>query len=124
MRAMTMVCALAALALGGCGSTVTSFMPLNESPRPLAARSVNEVKVFTTSIPKSAFVEVGLLTSGNSGLASANDFELINLLRVEAAKHGCDALVITGINKTATVAGASATESTANYRAVCAVFTD
>jgi hypothetical protein len=52
--------------------------------------------LFTTSVPKRAFVEVGVLTSSHgSSYSSSNEVELMMGLRTKAAEVGCDGVVVT-----------------------------
>ncbi len=111
-------------AMSGCG-TVIGFMPLNEPPHPVQARPGSEVEMFTASRPTRPFVETGLITSSKaSNFSGAGDFELIGVLREEAARHGCDGVIITGENKMAQGNSASMTvnESTSGFRAACIVY--
>ncbi len=114
----------AGLTAAGCG-VQTGWMMLNPAPRPLKARPADEVQMFTGSQPTRPFVEHGLVTTGISVLGPGELAQLA-ALKEEAAKHGCDAVVITGENKMAQSGGSHgvATERTYAFRAICAVFTD
>lgn len=84
--------------------------------------------MFTTSQPTRPFVEVGLITSAQ-GMTEGGDQKLLTLLREEAAKHGCDGVVVTGETRVASISGHRITGYTARgetggYRAVCIVFSD
>jgi len=117
------------LAFAGCG-TSSAFMPLNPPPHPVTPRPPGEVQMFTNSAPARPYVEVGLITAAiKRDWSGAGDLEIIDALRDEAAKHGCDGVVVTGENKLASgtsnsITGVTVKQRTAGYRAVCIVFND
>lgn len=126
MKRIVLASMLLSLGPVACGTSV-KYMPLNPAPRALSARPAAEVQVFTSQTPSRKYVEVGLITTQKLGgaFATADDMELIESLREEAAKQGCDGLVITGSNKMAAGSGSvvyTASESTLGFRAVCVVF--
>jgi hypothetical protein len=82
--------------LTACGTT-TRFAATNPSPRPLTARPAESVTVFATGLPNRPFVEVGLIQARQSSEFSNDEMpEIIAEMRVEAARQGCDGLVING----------------------------
>lgn len=87
---------LAMLFVTACGTT-TQFAATNHSPRPLAPRPVDSVVVFATGLPDRPFVEVGLIQARQSSEFSVDEMpEILAEMRTEAARQGCDGLVING----------------------------
>jgi hypothetical protein len=115
------VCGL--LTTTGCGVSV-GWMMTNPAPRALKPRPAEEVQLFTATVPTRSFVEHGLVTAG-VGQLGPGEFAQLGALREEAAKHGCDGLVVTSENKLAVGDGyGSAAERTSGFRAVCIVYND
>jgi hypothetical protein len=114
-------CALAV----GCGTTIT-FTPTNPAPHPLAARPPQTVEVYSTSQPPRPYVEVGLLEAQQSSAYSTDaPPEVLQHLREEAARQGCDGVVLSGANDA--VVGDSGrnggyTRTLRGYRATCIVY--
>jgi hypothetical protein len=87
---------LAMLFVTACGTT-TQFAATNHSPRPLSPRPVDSVVVFATGLPDRPFVEVGLIQARQSSEFSVDEMpEILAEMRTEAARQGCDGLVING----------------------------
>jgi hypothetical protein len=86
-------------ALPGCATKVT-YVPLGSPPHPMAARPVDQVDTFTSSKPTKPFVEVGQLHATQDGPAPHVE-EILQGLREEAARRGCDGVLITGTDKMA-----------------------
>ncbi len=87
---------VAVLSLSACGTT-TRFVPTNPSPRRMHSRPAQSVAVFTTSRPNVPYVEVGILQSRQSSGFSTDDMpDIIMAMRKQAAKIGCDAVIING----------------------------
>lgn len=85
-----------AVALAACGTT-TTFAPTNPSPVRLRPKRAHEVQIYTSTTPTIPFVEIGLLQSRQSSELSSAEFpELIAGLRAEAAKIGCDGVILQG----------------------------
>ena len=96
----SMLALLAAVAVSACGTT-THYKPTNPSPRPMHAKPANQVHVYTTGKPKIAYAEVGIIQSRQSSRLSLDDMpEIIQEMRKEAGKRGCDAVIINGANNT------------------------
>ena len=79
----------------GLEATVT---PINAAPRPMTARSIESVEVFTSTPPSRPHVDVALIevaqeTGGNGGGTA----EMVARLRSVAAAQGCDAIHVTGL---------------------------
>jgi hypothetical protein len=116
--------ALLALVFGSACGTTTTFAPLNASPRPLAARAPDSVEIFQEP-PSKAYVVVGTIeTQPESAYADTRlTPKLVAAMRGEAARAGCDALLMQGNTPVpADTLGARAVAST-SYRAACLVFT-
>jgi hypothetical protein len=87
-------CALVVVAfLGGCADTSAAYTPLNVPPRPVQARTPDEVQVFSSAPPERPHVDVGLITV-QEGDGDETPAALIGLLRQVAAERGCDAVVV------------------------------
>ncbi len=89
---------LAAVLLLACVPSVT-FYPTNPSPRALAPRPVGEVEVYTSIPPDRPVAEVGLLSAsmalrGQHGENLVEPVQFIPYLREEAARRGCDAILV------------------------------
>jgi hypothetical protein len=68
----------------------TTFTATNQPSRPMRARAIDSVEVYTSSVPSRPYAEVGLLrTSGHF----ADD--AVNGMREEAARVGCDGVIVT-----------------------------
>jgi hypothetical protein len=107
-----------------CGVTM-SYSPLNEPPHPLEPREASSVEIFNTKPPTQDYVEVGMIQAVNeSAVVPADNLELMQMLREEGAKHGCDGIVMAGADKAAVMPGSVAFEMTASIRAVCIVYSD
>jgi hypothetical protein len=63
----------------------------------MTPRSPEDVEVFLATKPDRPFVEVGALEARRKSIYSADDMpELIDAMRVEAARRGCDGVIIVG----------------------------
>jgi len=123
-RTTLLACLFAACGFLACG-TVTTFTPLNQPPTPVAPRDPAQVEVFTTSKPTKHYVEVGVIESELAGVASeAKPKDLMQALRDEAGKHGCDAIVYTSEDKIAASNGLTASTGTLGFRATCIVYAE
>ena len=117
------------LALTGCGTSI-SYMPTNPPPRPLAARPFVTVEVFTASKPARPFVEIGLIEAQQESACSRDaPAEVLIKLREEAARVGCDGIILLGANDS--VVGQSGmhgnggyTATLKGYRAACFCYRD
>lgn len=117
MRTLVVVAVLGTI---GC-STNVSFMPTNKAPRALQARAVDEVELFTTTKPERSHVEVGLIEVQQQSLSVDDEKAVMNKLRAEAAKQGCDGLVITGTNDAVQMIDGDGT-TLKGYRGTCIVY--
>ncbi|MCC6623488.1 MAG: hypothetical protein IT385_19665 [Deltaproteobacteria bacterium] len=96
MRALALV--LASLVIAACGTTVR-WVPTNPSPRALEPRHPSTVEIWTTGVPNRPYTEVGIITARQSSEMSVDEMpEIISELREEAARIGCDAVMLQGKN--------------------------
>lgn len=117
------------LLLAACGTT-TQWVPTNPSPRPLAPRAPSTVEVWTTGVPNRPYTEVGLITARQASAYSTHQMpEIINALRAEAAKIGCDAVMlqgkddsIVGSGSSFRGTGSSSTTTLEGYWGACLVY--
>lgn len=88
----------ALLSATACGTT-TQFTPTNPSPRAMQSKSPDQVHVYTSSMPERPFTEVGIIQSRQSSELSLDEMpEIIQEMRKEAAKIGCDGVILNGTN--------------------------
>jgi hypothetical protein len=79
--------------LGGCLPTTVNYVPVNSPPGPTRQRAAQEVGVFSSGPPQRPHLDVGIIEAiAGSGLESLES--LVALAREEAARRGCDALVL------------------------------
>ena len=81
------------MGLGACAQTSTTYTELNAPPRPVQARTPDQVEIFSSGPPERPHVDVGLITA-QEGLGEETPASLIDLLRRVAAERGCDAVVL------------------------------
>lgn len=93
MRAAKKVMMCSLVFLGGCAHVGVEYTAINAPPRPLQPKSPDTVQVFTSQAPERKYVEIGTLTAMHDSVASNAD--MFAQLKVEAAKRGCDGVVIT-----------------------------
>jgi hypothetical protein len=121
--------------LTACGTSIT-YVPLNSPPHPLTPRSAESVELFTTAPPARPYVEVAAIESRQQSHSVDGTAVIYKKMREEAARRGCDGLVIVGSNDATQVSG-SYTESPGGYgsgsvssrtlkgyRATCIVYKD
>ena len=117
------------LAAAACGTT-TRFVATNPSPRPLQARAAETVDVYTTGAPSVAYTEVGIIQSRQSSELSRDDMpEIIQKMRGEAAKIGCDGVIINGASDKVVGSGygdahgsSSSTDTLEGFWGACIVY--
>jgi hypothetical protein len=84
------------LVSAGCGTSL-SFVPFNAASKPPAAKLPEEVDVFAAGPPARPFTEIGMIEANQSSDFSEDEAaDILRLMREDAAKRGCDGLVITG----------------------------
>ena len=120
---------LLAAALSGCGTRI-AYLPTNTPPRTLQPRNADSVQVFSVAPPDRPFVEVGIIETQQESMYST-DSELIvfSRLREEAARQGCDGLVVLGSNDGVQVVGSygryggtTSGRTLKGYRGTCIVW--
>ncbi len=100
----------------GCATDNVGYVPLNPPPRRMSARPVAAVAVFTVTPPRRPHTDIGLLrvVGGNPPPSTHTDVgfdepqpvsaydeaqEMIAALRQRAARIGCDAILVTHIDR-------------------------
>jgi hypothetical protein len=100
---------LAATTATACGTSI-NHTQINPSPRPMVARPAETVEMFTSGAPQRPHVDVLFIEAEEtSSMSTDRTPEMLNKLRVHAAKLGCDGIVIGGLSSRAP--GVSDTES-------------
>lgn len=113
------------LLLAACGTTIRAT-DINPAPRPLAARPPESVEVFTSGPPARAYKDLAFFEAQQqSEFSSDNTREFIIEMRAEAARRGCDGLVIGGITHETRGTFLDSHEPTSNkgLTATCIVYT-
>jgi hypothetical protein len=87
---------LGALLAGGCGSTLY-YTPLVASPRPLLSKPVSEVQVIAVTAPTRPVTTLGIFQVVQ-GFANESAATEIAQIRADAARRGCDAILVTSID--------------------------
>ena len=117
--------ALISLLLTGCGTTMM-ITKLNNSPRPLEQRTPESVDIFVTGKPEKPYIEISLITSQQASEFSIDDTpQIIQKMRLEAAKQGCDALIISGQNDAtegSTRGGTGSVTTLKGFHGACIVY--
>ena len=70
-----------------------AYTPLQASPKAAPPVAPEKVEVFTAAPPTRKYVELGTMLSEHAPTATNED--MFQAMRVEAAKRGCDGLVVT-----------------------------
>lgn len=117
---------IAALSLLACGTT-TKYTPTNPSPVQMTPKPAEAVHVYTSSAPDRPFTEVGILQSRQSSTVSTHEMpEIIQEMRGEAGRIGCDAVIINGIDSKTTThvrKEGQSTETLEGFWGACIVYT-
>ena len=107
----------------------TEYIELNPPPHVMAPRSPDQVAIFTTGLPERPYVEVGTIEVKQEIYNGASASEIMRVLREEAARRGCDGLVLLGANDETVVEGSSgshggsvSSKTLKGYRATCIVY--
>jgi len=87
--------AFAVLALAACAPQ-TEYVRTNAPPRPMLARPVDSVAIFSNVAPEKPFVEVGIVTSRANTSPPQSKAALIEAVRAKAAAQGCEGLILAG----------------------------
>jgi len=117
----TIVIALAASILCAACGTVIKVADLNPSPRPLAARSIDAVKVYTVA-PAEPFTEVKLIVARQEAFTNDDIDVVIAKMKGKAAELGCDGLIIRG-SSNEHISGQYGGKTLQGYVGSCVVFT-
>lgn len=83
------------LTLAACAPQ-TEYVRTNAPPRPMVARPVDSVAIFTNVPPEKPFAEVGIVTSRANTSPPQSKATLIEAVRAKAAAQGCDGLILAG----------------------------
>jgi len=116
---------LAFLSLAAC--VRVDYIPLNDPPHAMVPRDPGQVQVFQTEKPTRPYAEVATIEK-QSGSTSPET--IMEKMREEAGKRGCDGLILTG-NNDATITtgsfnrrgGSINTQELKGYRGMCIVYT-
>lgn len=122
---------LSTVLLAACGTT-TQWVPTNPSPRPMAPRPTSTVEVWTTGVPNRPYTEVGLISAQQSSEFSQHQMpQIIMELRKEAARIGCDAVMLQGKSdkvvgggSTTLGTGSSSTTTLEGFWGACLMYLD
>lgn len=87
---------VAALFVGCAIPSPVQYSFLNTPPHRVSPRSWEQVEVFQGSLPPRSFVQIGTIDAPDS-LENYSDADLIRYARAEAARHGCEALIVTSL---------------------------
>ena len=112
-------------AVAACG-TATTVAVTNPSPRPLVARPPAEVQVFSSTPPSRPFVEVAIIQARQESAYSVDEMpEIIAAMRDEAARVGCDAVLLHGASDKVVPVGDKwgSTATVEGFWGACIVFT-
>ena len=113
---------LACLAFAAACGTTTRFIATNPSPRPLQPRAPESVAVFTTGHPDVPYVEVGIIQGRQSSSVSFDEMPgIIAAMRTDAARSGCDALIINGASDKV-VGDRHSTDTLEGFWGACVVY--
>ncbi|HVK88493.1 MAG TPA: hypothetical protein VM513_30455 [Kofleriaceae bacterium] len=101
---------LAGLSLASCSST--TYVATNPAPRPLAARAPATVTLFTVGLPERPYTEIGDVKATARAMWGSPEPKALRMLRAEAARRGCDGVIVMGPNDKLVIAGYDETHST------------
>ena len=89
-----LVALLLALSAAACATPPVAFWQVKDSPRPLTPRAAKDVEVFDGLQPEKPHVEIATLRVEDDTLRLSPDVNPVVLFRNEAARRGCDAVVM------------------------------
>jgi hypothetical protein len=115
--------------LAGCGTSV-EFTRLRSAPPAKSPRGPAQIEIFMARQPERRFIEVGLLEARRESVYSPDETpEIIEAMRIEAAAHGCDGLIIVGSSDKVVgsgwagpTSGGAFVTTLKGFRASCIVF--
>jgi hypothetical protein len=110
----------------GCGVTV-NYHRLNAKPTDMDPKEPYEVNVYTTTAPPYDYVDVGMLeVRQESVFTQVSEQGVFKAMRREAAKRGCDGLImmgsadaVVGAYSAGRTGGSGFTTTLHGYRATC-----
>jgi hypothetical protein len=108
--------------LSACTPTAVNYNPLNPSPRALSPRSPASVEMFASGPPDRPHVDVGLITVEEGDTGESSPQELLGILRQNAARQGCDALVVSPPSSKTDSDVLAYTHSRRVYSGTCVVY--
>jgi hypothetical protein len=109
--------------LSGCAHHAVHYTPLFAPPHPLAPRPVEKVELYLATPPARPHVDVGMLqvemyAFPNDKTAPAIVQQMFALLKQKAAQVGCDAVLVTSIDRHAS------RHHSPSVQASCVVYND
>jgi hypothetical protein len=115
------------LFVAACGTTITAI-PTNRPLRAMTPRDPMSVEMFTSGLPPRPYVEVAYLEAQQeSDMSFDRAPTVMTKMREEAAKIGCDGLIIGGANDAvvgSTFRGNGSTTTLRGYRGTCVQWSD
>ena len=109
-----------ALFAAGCGSSLSTTV-INPAPRPMQARPPETVEIFSSGPPRRPYVDVAYLeVEQETTMSFDNTPEFINHLRHQAARMGCDGVVLGGVTNSADVTTSVVLEVNASRKGITA----
>jgi hypothetical protein len=79
--------------MAACASVAVSYTALNPSPYPTQPKTAESVEFFTSATPTRKYVEIGTMKAMHDSITT--DEDMFRKIREEAARQGCDGVVIT-----------------------------
>lgn len=113
---------LLVLVAAGCGTTMSQTQ-INPAPHAMAARPAASVEIISSGPPTRPHVDVALLQAQQEAYSLDNNADMIAKLREQAARLGCDALVIKGPDN-GSYGDRDNTWTLHGYFATCIAYTD
>jgi hypothetical protein len=108
--------------LSGCTATTVNYSALNPSPRALSPRAPASIEVFASGPPARPHVDIGMITVEEGDMGESSPDELLALLRQNAARQGCDALVVSPPSSKTESDFLAYTHSRRIYSGTCVVY--
>ena len=110
--------ALLALTLTACGTTISST-PMNGPQLPMRPRPAAEVDMYGAAKPTRRYREVEIIKGQQSSPWSFDkEFDMLDKVREEAGRRGCDGLIVLGQANTNMAVGKSM-QTLKGYLATC-----
>jgi hypothetical protein len=91
-----LVLGLLAVTAGGCAARI-EYVAMAQPPRPLYVRAPDQVETYVVTPPARPHIDLGIVQVIRGASGQSID-EMLGLLHLAAAEHGCDAIVITMID--------------------------